>query len=336
MPPSYFKRRCINLIYEFLNNKWGKRLINLFRKENKLLKAVDFSFVDKLFEENKKSKRGKKKQYLPSQLFRLCLEAFQKGRTSAKSIERYVREPLVKILHELEDYVSHDVISRFFIGLQNIIKNIFNKLVRIARKLGIFYPGLSQVIDGTDLPTLFLSDNDAKWNYDSTSKKFYFGYGLLISVDPTTHLPVAGKLTKAKKVNKKDCKDVLEQGIALKPSAVIGDSEFDIIELLENFLLQNILLIVPYNKRNSHEELDIEFRAEQYGFDRCWMKEESIYRSEVEHSISTLKEHFHLLDFHVKGWKKVETHAMFVLCLRLLHGIATFKDGKNPRKVTLI
>jgi hypothetical protein len=326
----------MSLFDKLLNNKCIKKLIKFFRGENKLLKAINFSFVDELFEKNKESKRGKKKQYLPSQLFKLCLEAFQKGRTSAKSIERYVREPLVKILHELNGYVSHDVISRFFISLQEVIKDVFNKLVKVARKLGIFYPGLSQVIDGTDLPTMFLSDKDAKWNYDSTAKKFYFGYGLLISIDPFTHLPVAGRLTKAKKINKEDCKEVLEQGIVLKPSAFVGDSEFDIIKILENLLLQNILLIAPYNKRNSHEELDIEFRAEQYGFDRNWMKEESVYRSEVEHSISTLKEHFHLLDFHVRGWKKVETHVMFVLCLRLLHGIATFKEGKNPRKVTLI
>lgn len=326
----------MSLIDKLLNNKWCKKLINLFKKDNKLLKAVDFSFIDKLVEQQKKTKRGKKKQYLPSQLFKLCLEAFQKGRTAAKAIERYVREPLVKVLHDLKGYVSHDVISRFFIALQEIIKEIFVRLIKIAKKLGIFYAGLAQAMDGTALPTIFKSDKNAKWNYDSTTKKFYFGYGLLLLIDPFTHLPVAGKLTKAKKVNAKECQEVLKQAISLKPSAIIGDSEFDIINLQESLLEKDILLIVPYNKRNSHEDLEIDFRAELYGFDRQWMKEESVYRSEVEHAISTFKEQFHLLDFHVKGWKKVETHVLFVLCLRLLHGIATFKDNKNPRKVSLI
>ena len=61
--------------------------------------------------------------------------------------------------------------------------------------------------------------------------------------------------------------------------------------------------------------------------------EEIRTRVEVEHAISTLKEHFHLLDFHVREKKKVGTHVLFVLCMRLLHGIATFKAGKNPRQV---
>lgn len=326
----------MSLLNKLLDNKWGRKFIKLFKKENKLLNVIDFGFIDDLYEKQKKNRRGKKKVYPLSKLFKICIEAFQKGRTSAKAIERYVREPLVKVVHELAGYVSHDVISRFFIALQEIIKNIFYKLVKKARRIGLFYAGLSQVTDGTDLPTRFKKDKDAKWNYDSTTKKFYFGYGVLISIDPVTHLPVAGKLTKSKKVKTQECKDVFEEALMLSPSAIIGDSEFDVIELIENLLGKNVLLIVPYNKRNSREELPIKFRAELYGFNREWMLEESGYRSEVEHAISTLKEYFHLLDFHVKGRKKVETHVLFVLCLRLLHGIATFKEGKNPRQVTLI
>lgn len=326
----------MSLLDKLLESKWGKRFIKLFRKENKLLNAVDLSFIDILAEKQKKSKRGAKKKYLMSHLFKLCAEGFQKGKTSASAIARYVKEPFVKVMHELKGFVSHDVLSRFFIALQGIIKTLFKKLVQEMQKLGMLYNGLSQIIDGTDLPTLFRSDKDAQWSYNATAKCFYFGYGFLLVIDPATHLPVAAILTKAKKVSREECKKVLEQSLLLHPSAVIGDSEFDIIELLEDLLKQEILLIAPYNKRNSHENLEIKFRAELYDFERKWMKEESIHRSEVEHTISTLKEQFHLLDFHVKGWKKVETHVFFVLCLRLLHGIATFKAGKNPRQATLI
>jgi len=326
----------MNLFDKFLNNKWIKKLINLLRSENKLLKAVNLDFIDKLAEMQKKTKRGRNKIYPFSKLFKLCVDAFQKGKTSAKAIERYVKEPLVKVTHEISGYVSHDVISRFFTAMKDIIKKIFYKLVREAEKLGMFYSGLTQVTDGTDLPTRFKKDKDAKWNYDSTSKKYYFGYGVLISIDPITHLPIAGKLTKGKKVNRQECKEVFDSALMLNPSAIIGDPEFDVIELIEDLFKKNVLLIVPYNKRNSNKKLPIKFRSELYGFNRQLMLEEMRYRSEVEHTISTLKEHFHLLDFHVRGWEKVETHVFFVLCLRLLHGIATFKEGKNPRQVTLI
>lgn len=326
----------MSLFDKLLESRWGRKFIKLFKKENKLLNAVDFAFIDALAEKQKKSKRGTKKKYLMSQLFKLCAEGFQKGKTSASAIARYVKEPFVRVAHELKGCVSHDVLSRFFIALQGIVKTLFKKLVQEMQKLEMIYHGLTQIIDGTDLPTLFRSDKDARWSYNATAKHFYFGYGFLLVIDPATHLPVAAVLTKAKKVSREECKKVLGQSLLLHPSAVIGDSEFDIIELLEDLLEKKFLLIAPYNKRNSHENLEIEFRAELYNFERQWMKEESIYRSEVEHAISTLKEHFHLLDFHVKGWKKIETHVFFVLCLRLLHGIATFKEGKNPRQVTLI
>ena len=326
----------MSLFNKLLDNKWGKKLIKLFKKENKILRAVDFRFIDTLYRKYKKNKRGRKKVYLMSQLFKLCCEAFQNGITSAKAIERYVKKPLVKITHELAGYVSHDVISRFFITLGNIIKEIFYRIVREIRKLGLVYPGLIQVIDGTDLPTRFKKDEDAKWNYDSTAKKYYFGYGVLLLVDPIFHLPLAAKLTKGKKVNTNDSKEVCDKGMILQPSVILGDSEFDIIELMEYLLDNKVLLVTPYNKRNSNEELNIRFRAEMYGFNKGWMRKECIYRPEVEHAISTLKEHFHLLDFHVRGWKKVESHLFFVLSLRLLHGIATFKEGKNPRQITHI
>jgi len=134
----------MSLFNKLLDNKWGKKLIKLFKKENKILRAVDFRFIDTLYRKYKKNKRGRKKVYLMSQLFKLCCEAFQNGITSAKAIERYVKKPLVKITHELAGYVSHDVISRFFITLGNIIKEIFYRIVREIRKLGLVYPGLIQ------------------------------------------------------------------------------------------------------------------------------------------------------------------------------------------------
>jgi len=105
---------------------------------------------------------------------------------------------------------------------------------------------------------------------------------------------------------------------------------------LKKAMENNIQLIAPYNKRNAKDVLPIKYRAETYGFNCSWMREELYSRAEVEHAIGTLKEHFHLLDFHVKGIQKVGVHVLFVLCMRLLHGIATFKAGYSPRQVTRI
>ena len=323
----------MNLLKSLFDNKWVKKLIKFTQKEDKLLNSVNLNFIDKLVEQDKKTNRGRKREYKLSKIFKLVIDGFRNGRTAATEIARFAQDILVKAKHELNRNISHDTISRFWIVLQSIIKKIFQKLVRHSRKLGIFYSGLSQVLDGSDVPTRFRKDSDAKWNYDSTRKKYYFGYGLFISVDPISQLPIIGFITDAKKVTKKECHKMLDDIMIIPPSVISGDPE-SVTDLVEKAMNKNIQFIAPYNTRNAKPPLPIKYRAELYGFSRIWMQEEIYLRAEVEHTFSTLKEHFHLLDFHVRGRKKVETHLLFVLCMRLIHGIATFKMGKSPRRIT--
>ena len=194
----------MSLFNKLLDNKWGKKLIKFLQRSDKLLNAVDLRFIDKLYEQEKKSKRGAKRQYHLSQIFKLCVDGFRNGRTASTEIARFAHGLMVKAKHELAADISHDTISRFWIALQSIVKKIFRKLVKLVSKLSLFYPGLSQAFDGTDLPTKFRKDPDAKWNYDSTSKKYYFGYGVFVSVDPATHLPVAGFISDGKKVTNEE------------------------------------------------------------------------------------------------------------------------------------
>ena len=324
----------MNLLKSLFNNKWVKKLIKFAQREDKLLNSVNLNFVDKLAEQDKKTNRGRKREYKLSKIFKLVIDGFRNGRTAATEIARFAQDILVKAKHELDKNISHDTISRFWIAVQSIIKKIFQKLVRHSQKLGIFYSGLSQVLDGTDIATRFLKDKDAKWNYDSTRKKYYFGYGLFISVDPISQLPIAGFITDGKKVTKKESHKMLDDVMIILPSVILGDPEFDVTDLVEKAMNKNVQFIAPYNARNAKPPLPIKYRAELYGFSRSWMREEIYLRAEVEHTFSTLKEHFHLLDFHVRGRKKVETHLLFVLCMRLIHGIATFKMGKSPRRIT--
>jgi hypothetical protein len=324
----------MNFLNKLTNNKWVCKFLSLLQKEDKLLNAVNLDFVDGLYEKSKRSRRGKKKEFKMSTIFGLVLDGFQNGRTAATEIARFSKNVLVKSRHNLPRNISHDVISNFWIALQSIVKKIFRKLVMGIRKLGIFYSGLSQVLDGSDVPTRFRKDGDAKWNYDSTRKRYYFGYGIFISVDPISQLPIVGFITDGKKVTKKECHKMLDDVMIIPPSVISGDPEFDVTDLVEKAMNENIQFIAPYNSRNAKQPLPIKYRAELYGFSRGWMREEIYLRAEVEHTFSTLKEHFHLLDFHVRGRKKVETHLIFVLCMRLIHGIATFKIGKSPRQIT--
>jgi len=323
----------MNLLNKLTKNKWVCKFLNLLQKEDRLLNSVNLEFLDELYEKSKISRRGKKKEFKMSTIFRLVVDGFRNKCTASTEIARFSQQTLIKAKHNLSRKISHDFISDFWIALQSDIKKIFQKLVKLAEMLGIFYSGLSQVLDGTDIPTRFKKDSGGKWNYDSTRKRHYFGYGLLISVDPISQLPISGFITDGKKVKKKECEELFDDVMIVPPSAIIADSEFDVIDFHENLMGKNIQLIVPYNPRNAKSPLPIKYRSESYGFSSKWMREEIFLRAEVEHTFSMLKEYFHLLDFHVRGRKKVETHLIFVMCMRLLYGIATYKIGKSPRQI---
>jgi len=214
-------------LLNLLDNRWVRKFINFMQKEDKFLSAVDLGFIDKLSEKSRSSKRGRRREYKLSEIFRLCMDGFRNGKTAATEIARFASEMVIKAKHELNGTISHDTISRFWIALQPIMKKIFQKLVRIARKIGIILPGLTQAFDGTDLPTRFKKDPDAKWNYDSTAKQFYFGYGTFISVDPATHLPIAGFITEAKKTTEQDVHELIDDVMIVPPLVMVGDPEFD-------------------------------------------------------------------------------------------------------------
>ncbi len=325
----------MSLIDKLLNNKCVRKFINFLESScGKVIDTVNLGFVDGLFMKLKKTKRGAPCKYSPSQLFRLVIEAMLEGKRSAKAIARYGKRLLVKLFHKLNGNVSHDTISRFFSKLCMLIEEIFYRLVKEVKKLGIL--SSRRVADTTDIETRFKKDEDARWSYDSSRKCYYFGYGALICFDPFLHLPTSAKLTESKKVDREDCKKVFEQETKNRTAIINADAEFDIIELIEMLLRKGILLIATYNKRNSKQNLRIRYRLEQKGFPRQFLDEEHSCRTEAEHAISTLKEHFGLRECYVRGWKKVETYLFLVLCVRLLHGIATFKQGEDPRKVTLI
>jgi hypothetical protein len=77
---------------------------------------------------------------------------------------------------------------------------IFQEVVRQCKEQGII-SGRIVAMDTTDLPTLFQSDLDAKWNYNATRKEYYHGYALHVVFDALTQLPIAVDFLRDKKVN---------------------------------------------------------------------------------------------------------------------------------------
>lgn len=321
-----------------LLSKGKKKLIKIAKRICKHpLDGVKLSFLKKLFKKVEK-KRGKPIAYDRSKLFRLVCEACSEGKRSASAIERYARKIFVKLRYWVTKSPSHDTISDFFNELSEIIDELFNLVVKKAKKIGLFKTYVPKLIDTTDIETKFKSDPDAQWNWDSTKKRWYWGYGGLLIIDAESHLPCAAKLTYSKKTNAYESMEVTGQSLEnVGADVIIGDSEFDMQPLISYVEKHNTLLIASYNPRNSKQFLPIKYRNQLTNcFNYEWLDNAYKERIEIEHSIGTIKENSGLKEIHVKGYKKVQTHFMLTLTVRLLNGIITHQKSLNPRRVTMI
>ena len=194
-------------------------------------------------------------------------------------------------------------------------------------------------MDPTSIETPFMSDPDAEWIYDETKGEYYFGYGLIVNGCTETHLPLDAVFTQSKKVHYEETKPVL-QNTPIMPEKFFADAEFDIIELHKSLMKEKVMPIIPYNPRNTKEQLRVKYRIQQW---KPKLSDEELdleyrARAEAEHGFSTLKKHFGLEKFSVKGWNRVKVHAFLCLILRLMHAITVHKTrpGISVRRTITI
>lgn len=311
-----------------LENKYVKRFLNFVHNRGKgILEMVNLGFLNDLFP---RSRRGRPPTYLPEQNFKAVLYGYAHEKYEATEIARLMEDGVARsVCGYMEGTPSHDTLSRFLRKLDTVVEQLFRKIVKLIKKMGIT-TGEDQVIDGTSIETRFRSDADAKWNWDSTENDYYLGYGLLLVVCPHTHLPLSAVFTDGKHVTASQSVQALEQaGEIFQPRWVIGDGEFDALEVHGYALKCGGIPVIRYNPRNTRNPPPIKFRVQTWLDKPLEMLEEKYRnRPEVEHAISSLKEGFGLEKFSVKGWNGVKTHIFLCLILRLMHAIACHK--KNP------
>ena len=309
-----------------LENRWVKRFLRLVRNRGKeILGRVDLSFLNSLFQ--RPGKRGRPPIYNPEQNFKAVIYGYANGRHQATEIARLREDGVARVACGYLHWTpSHDTLSRFLKKLAGVVEQVFRRLVKQIKKLGIT-KGEDQVIDGTSIRTRFRSDPDARWNWDATKKEHYWGYGLLLVACPHTHLPLAAVFTDGKHVTSEHAVQALEQARqTFQPRWVIGDGEFDTLRVHSHMLSHGAIPVIKYNPRNTRTPPPIRFRIQQH-LDEPPERLEEKYRlrPEVEHAISSLKEAFALEKISVKGRTGVKIHIYLCLILRLMHAIACRK-----------
>lgn len=324
-------------IEELLEKGWVRDVFSKVKSKGKALLAhLDLSYVNRLYDEMKKSNRGRPPEYPPEMKLRSILYCLASNVKKIRSMARKLRETIPWVICGFtESSPSASTLSRFLSFLGVIIEEVFYHLTFFAARLGIY-----SSVFLTDTTSIEVSedDPDGKWNYDSTKEDWYYGYGLMLVVDWRTHLPVAALFTNGKHVGDKEIREGLNRMYRVTtPSLLIGDGEFDTKNTHTILLDKRTLPVIRYNPRNSKKPVPFRFRVEElvrektYGkvhLDVKQLQQDYRKRIEVEHSISTLKslglEHPQNVGYHV-----VKTHTFLMLIYRLAIGIYRYTEQPN-------
>lgn len=328
---------CEEIIEKLYKKGLFRDVLSKIKSKGKvLLNHIDFSFVNKLFVELKQSNVGRPPEYMPENKLKGILYCFASNIKKIRAMSRKLKETLAKYTCGfMEKTPSPSTISRFFRRLNSVIELIFQNLAIFAMKLGIY--GKIFLIDTTSIE-VDKNDPNGKWNYDSTKKSWYYGYGLELIIDWKTHLPVTAVFTNGKHVGDKEIQESITKMDRVKlPNILIGDGEFDTKTTHDSLMKRNILPIINYNSRNSREQIPFSFRTEEIvrnlSKENISLKTKQLLfdykkRIEVEHSISMIKS-LGLEKPSVMGYYAVKTHAFLILIYRLVIGIYKFNEDKK-------
>jgi hypothetical protein len=327
-----------------LENPIVQELLEILENEGKaVLQHLEFSYIDQLFEQRKKTKKGRPRTYPPSDNLRALLYGLAEGKHTLRGISRTIRTSIAQVFLGLDDGMSYATLNRFWHQFATVAESVFKELAQMIAGLGII-SGI-HAVDSTSISTKYLDDTDAVWSYDSTKGEFYYGYGLLLVVDVQTQLPIAAQFVQRKQAPKAEWTAVIHDGMLVKkPRILLGDSGLDIVELQEQLIDEHVLPIISYNPRNTDEPLDIKYRVEdlvQKRTDKVSLNKKELdrtfkKRSAVENTNNVLKQ-MGLEDLHVKGWNAVKTHVYIILILRLAIAIARYCNDQhcNLRRISI-
>jgi len=327
-----------------LQNSIVQELIDILENEgSNVLKQLDLTSINTVFQEIKSTNRGRPYTYDPDEKLKAFLYGLVEGKRTIRGISRCLQTSVAQIFLHLDTSMSYATLDRFWHQLSQVAEHVFEHLVNHVKQLDIL--GAYQAADTTSIETPFMDDPDATWSYDATREKYYFGYGLLLVVDIATEIPITARFIKRKQAAKKDCIQAIQKAFSIKkPRVFLADAGFDFIELQQEMIEEKILPIITYNPRNASKPLSIRYRVEQLvkqrtekvSFNKKELKKTFRRRASVENTNNVLKQ-LGLEHIKVKGWYAVKTHVYLILLLRLAIAIARYQNDShsNLRRISL-
>jgi len=150
-----------------LENPIVQDLLEILENEGKaVLQHIDLSYINQLFEQRKKTKKGRPKTYPPSDNLKALLYGLAEGKHTLRGISRTIRTSVAQVFLGLDDGMSYATLNRFWHQFAVVAESVYKELAQMIAGLGII--GGIHAMDSTRISTSYLDDPDAVWSYDST------------------------------------------------------------------------------------------------------------------------------------------------------------------------
>jgi len=181
------------------------------------------------------------------------------------------------------------------------------------------------------------ADQDTSKRYDPTAEEYYYSYGCTI-VSSGQKIPIAAEFTENKQAPEETAMCLTYDALAVEqPMLMVGDSAYDTLDWHDHLLAAGVVLVVPYNARNTEDPKGIEYwvedRIEEHSEDvqprQSMLDETYNRRTNVERTNELVKD-CDLGRVHALGRVHTRAQAFLTLCLHLIIAIIHYECGDNP------
>jgi len=221
-----------------------------------LFEHLSFEFLEE-FDVFAPSAPGRTRDHEPPELMRGFLHCYNKDIYGIRPVERELQNTVVWLSCGFDRPPSRDAVDRFLTGLEHVVDDVFERLVEQAAGGGLL--DVTYCIDSADVKAM-PADRAASKCYDPTEDEYYYGYGCTI-VSTGQKISIAAEFTESKQAPEETAMRVTRDALAVEqPLWMIGDSAYP--RWHDHLLAAGVVLVAPYNARNTDDPLDIEYRVE--------------------------------------------------------------------------
>ena len=296
-----------------------------------LFEYLEFEFLYE-FDVVAPASRGQTRKHHPPELFRAFLHCYYKDIYGTRPVARELQHSLVWYDCGLDRPPSRDTIDRFLTDLEQVIDDVFNRLVEQAAARGLLDSTYS--IDSTHVEAIQHNDA-ASWNYNPTAEEYYYGFGCT-TVSTGAKIPIAAEFTQAKRASQETAMRVTRSPSKSRCGCLETAPTISLIGTItccsqgSCLSLRTIPVTLTTRKIPSTGSKTASLNtARTCNWKQSILEETYNNRTGVERTNDAVKD-CGLGHVRARGRVHARTELYVALCLRLVVAITNYERGNNP------